>query len=187
MAKLEDIRKDIDQIDAQLKELISKRLDCALAVAMAKKEESSLDVYRADREKQIEQAFTQDVPQDRQAEFFAIIRKITAASRMYQYDLLYDWNPDAFETVTGHEKADVESMCVIVRFTRDNEPNALGSILCMVGEHGFNMRRVELAQNSPSSTAFELEISGDVRSTQLRKLLFQLSRETQEFRIVGAY
>ena len=106
---------------------------------------------------------------------------------MYQYDLIYDWNPNAFETVAGHEKADRESMCVIVRFTRDNAPNALGSVLCMVGEHGFNMRRVELAQNSPDSTAFELEISGDVLDDAMRKLLFQLSRETLDFRIVGCY
>ncbi len=187
MAKLDDIRKDIDEIDAQLKELIGKRFDCALAVAMAKQEEGSLDVYRADREEQILDSFTEGIAQDRKAEYAAIIRKVTAASRMYQYDLLYDFNPDAFATVAGHEKADIESMCVIVRFSRDNEPNALGSILCMVGEHGFDMRRVELAQNSPTSTAFELEIKGDVRDERLRKLLFQLSRETDDFSIIGCY
>lgn len=187
MAKLEDIRTQIEQIDAQLKELVSKRLDCSLAIAMAKQAEGSMDVLRPEREEQVTAAFTQDAPADRAAELDAIIRKITAASRMYQYDLIYDWNPNAFETVAGHEKADRESMCVIVRFTRDNAPNALGSVLCTVGEHGFNMRRVELAQNSPDSTAFELEISGDVLDDAMRKLLFQLSRETLDFRIVGCY
>lgn len=186
-ANLEDIRKDIDAIDAELKELLMKRLDCSLAVAMAKKEAGSLDVYRAEREEEILANLGTDVAEDRKPEYLAIVRKTMEASRMYQYDLLYDWNECAFDTIVGHEKADKESMCVIVRFARANEPNALGSILCMVGDHGFNMRRVELAENTPTMTSFELEIKGDVTDTRMRKLLFQLSRETIDFRIVGCY
>lgn len=187
MAKLEDTRKEIDNIDNELKELLMKRLDCSLAAAMAKHEAGSLDVFRADREAEVLERLSADVANDRKPEYLAMVSKIMEASRMYQYDLLYDWNENAFDTVTGHEKANIESMCVIVRFNRKNAPNALGAILTMVGDHGFNMRRVELAENTPETTAFELEIKGDVREKRLRKLLFQLSRETSDFKIIGCY
>lgn len=187
MAKLDDIRKDIDAIDSEIKELLMKRMDCSLAVAMAKHEEGSLDVYRADREAEILEKLGSGVSQDRKPEYLACVQKIMEASRTYQYDLLFDWNRTAFEQVTGHEKADRESMCVIVRFARKNIPNALGPVLCMIGEAGFNMRRVELAENTPTQTSFELEIKGDVTDERLRKLLFQLSKETEDFRIVGCY
>lgn len=187
MAKLEDIRKDIDEIDNQIKELLMKRMDCSLAVAMAKHADGDLTVYRPEREEQILDILGRGVAQDRKPEYLACVQKIMETSRTYQYDLLYDWNRTAFEQVCGHEKADRPSMCVIVRFARKNVPNALGPILCMIGEAGFNMRRVELAENTPSQTAFELEIKGDVTEERMRKLLFQLSKETEGFRIVGCY
>ena len=98
---LEEVRCQIDSIDAEIRELIMKRLDCSRNVAMAKQASGNLVIYRADREAEILERLSQGVPEDRKAEYLAVVKKIMETSRMYQYGLLYDWNEGLFDPLTG--------------------------------------------------------------------------------------
>lgn len=73
--KLEDVRKEIDALDPQIKTLILRRMDCSLEVAKAKQAAGETTIYRRDREKAILDRLGADVPADRLPEYLAVVRK----------------------------------------------------------------------------------------------------------------
>ena len=99
---LEEVRCQIDSIDAEIRELIMKRLDCSRNVAMVKQASGNLVIYRAEREAEILERLSLGVPDDRKAEYLAVVKKIMETSRMYQYGLLYDWNRTILRTFRGN-------------------------------------------------------------------------------------
>ncbi len=182
---LDLIRKEIDETDQQIKELLIKRMACSHQVAQSKLESGNLTIYRADREASILETLGSQVEEDIRPEYLAVVKKVMEASRMYQYGLIYDWCDNAFSQVDGHELISEPGYAVKVRLTRENKPNAMSAILSMIGDHGFNMDRmtpVQTEKNSPTVT-FDLVILGNAFEKDMRKLLFQLSGETLEFKI----
>lgn len=182
---LDLIRKEIDETDQQIKELLIKRMACSHQVAQSKLESGNLTIYRADREASILETLGSQVEEGIRPEYLAVVKKVMEASRMYQYGLIYDWCDDAFSQVDGHELVSEPGYAVKVRLTRENKPNAMSAILSMIGDHGFNMDRmtpVQTEKNSPTVT-FDLVILGNAFDNAMKKLLFQLSGETLEFKI----
>lgn len=186
---LEQIRETIDAIDPEIRELLMKRLDASRLVAQAKKEAGSTDIYRADREEAILARLSEGVPEERKAGYLAVVRKIMETSRMYQYGLLYDWTPGLFGERFGTTVIAEGCSRVRVRLTRDNRPNAMSSILSMIGDYGFNMDRMELIREDAEAgtVTFELLIIGDLNRTDMKKLMFQLSKESRDFAILENY
>lgn len=184
---LDEVRKSIDTLDTQIRELILKRMDCSMQVAQVKTKSNETNIYRADREEAILERLGSGVSEDRKAEYLSVVRKIMETSRMYQYGLMYDWMDgvmdEYFEGIDIHEGG----RSVRVRLTRENRPNAMSSILSMIGDYGYNMNRMELTEddNGSGTVTFELEILGDLSETHMKKLMFQLSRESKDFRIIG--
>jgi prephenate dehydratase len=76
---------------------------------------------------------------------------------------------------------------VVVRMTRPDQPNAMSSILNMVGDYGYNMQYMQLLSfNRPEKTVtFDLTILGNLSETNMQKLMFQLSKESQDFKILA--
>ena len=182
---LEEIRKEIDEIDPMIRSLLMKRLDCAYRVAEAKNASGDLRVYRADREEEILARLSEAVPPEKRAGYLAVVKKIMQASRMLQYGLLYDWNEGLFETLVGEIAVPEDAARVKVRLTRPNRPNSMSEILSMIGDYGYNMERMELAaENRENGTVtFELSILGNLNETNMKKLMFQLSMECLDFSI----
>ena len=83
------------------------------------------------------------------------------------------------------ERTDRVRVCL----TRENRPNAMSSILSMIGDYGFNMEQMELIREDPErqTVSFELVIIGDLHETRMKKLMFQLSKESMDFRILSCY
>ena len=152
---MEEVRRDIDAIDVQLRELLMRRMDCSRRVAEEKQAAGSTDVYRADRERAILDKLGADVPEDRRAEYLAVVRKVMEASRMYQYGLIYGWNDGFFGKVAGSELADGPSSYVKVRLTREDRPNAMSSVLSMVGDYGYDMEAMERVETSEGAETGE--------------------------------
>ncbi len=182
---LEEARALIDTVDPKIRELLMQRLDCSKLVAHAKLESGDLRIYRADREADILKRLGEDVPEDRRAGYLSVVRKIMETSRMYQYGLIFDALGNAFERVEGHEKLEGPTKKVLVRLTRENRPNAMSSILSMIGDYGYNMDRMELVADDPERgvVIFDLLIIGDLMQKHMQKLLFQLSMESTDFAI----
>lgn len=184
---LEEARAQIDTIDPKLKELLMKRLDCSYQVAEAKNRAGELSIYRADREADILKRLSEGVPKDRLDEYLAVVRKIMEVSRMYQYGLLFDWNPEIFPRLLGGIRIPKDCRTVKVRVTRGDYPNAMSSILSMIGDYGYNMERMELKEEDAEyhTVTFELTIRGDLNQKSMQVLMFQLSGECLSFRILG--
>ena len=184
--KLEDVRKKIDAIDPKIRELLMERLDCSKMVAEAKQEAGETNVYRADREQAIISRLSETIPEDRKAEYISVIRKIMETSRMYQYGMLFDWNPDLFAKLVEHVTIPENCEQVVARLTRPDHPNAMSSILSMVGDYGYNMKYMELLgfDKAAQTVTFDLTILGNLNETHMQKLMFQLSKESQDFQIL---
>ena len=92
--ELTDIRKEIDKIDSELKELYFKRMELSKEVAKIKaaKENGTQDsVYKPDREKQIIDRLTSDLDGDKEIlkeDYILFIQRILENSKNYQRKLL---------------------------------------------------------------------------------------------------
>lgn len=185
---LNEVRAQIDRIDPRLRELLMERLNCSYQVARAKAEAGETQIYRADREADILKKLSQGVSPERLAGYRSVVRKIMETSRMYQYHLLYDWNEQVFDPLVEGLKIPSRSSTVTVRVTREDHPNAMASILSMIGDYGFNMERMELISEDKDrrTVTFDLVIRGDLNEREMKTLMFQLSGECLYFKILGA-
>lgn len=186
---LEEARAQIDAIDSQLESLLMDRMNCSYEVAQAKAAAGETQIYRADREEAILERLGAKVPEDRRAGYLAIVRKIMEISRMYQYGLLYDWIDGLFDEIVGNLAIPEHTTHVRVRLTRENRPNAMSSILSMIGDYGYNMDRMNLMRENDTehTVTFELLILGDLGDPHMKTLMFQLSKESMDFHLLEAY
>ncbi len=185
MRELAEIREDIDRIDQKIRELIMERLNCSTEVVASKIRDKNYVIYRADREESMLENLGADVPIDRRAEYLSVVRKVTETSRMYQYSILYEKVPELFEKLIEGLKIPEKIKSVKLVLTRPNIPNAMSSILSMIGDYGFNMDQMKLLEYAKDNRAvtFELVILGDIHDVHFQKLMLQLSMESASFHI----
>lgn len=81
---LEEVRKQIDMVDKQIKSLFKERMMLADQVARVKTESEDA-IYKPDREEAIITKLTGDVDDSIKKEYTALIKRIMEVSRKYQY------------------------------------------------------------------------------------------------------
>ena len=61
----------------------------------------------------------------------------------------------------------------------------MSEILSMIGDYGYSMERMELIEDNrdEGTVTFELTMLGDLNEINMKKLMFQLSMESMDFRI----
>ena len=84
---LSEVRKDIDIVDKEMKELFKKRMGLAKKVA-AIKAETHDNVYKPDREKAIIESLLENVEPDIKEEYKDFLVNLLKLRRRYQYRLL---------------------------------------------------------------------------------------------------
>ena len=191
---ISDIRKEIDSIDEEIRTLLMKRLDCSEKVANVKMQsavsegkQSDITIFRADREEEILKRLGEEVPEERRAGYLAVVKKIMETSRMYQYGIIFDSIENLFPPLAENINIKPSDTRVRVSLTRENKPNAMSSILSMIGDYGFNMDRIELISQDTEKVTFELLIIGNLNDIKMQKLMFQLSKESKNFAIIYSY
>ena len=105
---------------------------------------------------------------------------------MYQYGKLYEMVDGLFDELVAGIEIPAKATSVTLELTRPNIPNAMSSILSMIGDYGYNMQRMELLHYADDNSAvtFELTILGDLNEEHMKKLMLQLSKESSDFRII---
>lgn len=186
---LEDVRREIDALDPEIRELLMERLDLSFEAAEAKRDAGDIRIYRPDREEEILKRLGRGVEKERKAPYLAVVRKILETSRMYQYSLLYDWAGGFFAEMTEGLVLPERPGCVRVRLTRHDRPGSMASVLGMVGDYGFNMKSMTLLEEDPEkeTVTFELVVRGDLYEEPMQKLMFQLSMECENFTITEVF
>ena len=179
---LAEIRKEIDKIDPQIKELFFKRMDVAKHVAEVKFA-SGDEIYKADREAEIISRLTVDVAPELKKEYTSFIRKIMEVARKYEYGLIYDWKPDVIDSLLENVKESKDGY-VKLQLTRPNQVNSVSVILSMIGDYGFHMKQITLLEENTENVRFELVICGDIQEIEMKKMLYQLSKESTDFQVM---
>ncbi len=184
--ELSEVREQIDKIDPILKGLLMMRLDCSYQVAEAKAKAGETKIYRADREEAILERLSEGVPKDRVAGYLSVVRKVMETSRMYQYGLLYQWNPQVFEPLLAGRTIPEKCKYVVISVERMDRLNAMSSILSMIGDYGYNMEKMELMEENEEkkTVRFHLTIRGNLNEASMKNLMFQLSEECLSFEIL---
>lgn len=131
---IDEARNKIDEIDQEIQKLIMKRLDCSEQIAHAKIQSGNINIFRADREEEILKRLGENVSQERKAGYLAVVRKIMETSRMYQYGIIFDNLEDLFSPLAENINIKSSNTRVRVSLTRENRPNAMSSILSMIGD-----------------------------------------------------
>lgn len=81
---LREIRRDIDRIDNEIKQLFLQRMEVSGWVAQAKMETGDA-ILKPEREQQVIERLTGDVPESLRTEYTAFLKKLMMLSRKYQY------------------------------------------------------------------------------------------------------
>lgn len=192
---LEDIRTEIDTIDAQVRELIMRRMDCSAQVAAAKLAAGSTEVFRPDREASMLEHHGALVPQERRAGYQAALRRVVEASRSYQYGIMYAQLGDAATCgqLPGAELLEERGRFVELQLSCLGTAASLATLLGMVAEHGVGLAGIEQLSAGEGAAEgagegavrYRLTLAADAASPAVRKLLWQLSKESLELRITA--
>lgn len=185
---LDEVRKEIDAIDPQIRALLMRRMDCSREVVKAKLASGETRIYRKDREEAILARLSQGVPADRLPLYLALVRKVMEESRAYQYGILFDALEDPLGDLTEGLSVPEEPDRVLVRFSVEDRPGSMAPVLSVIGDAGFDLDTMERVPNDrKGEVSFELAVCGSLTDFRLQKLLFMLSRETRDFRILKCY
>ena len=112
-----------------------------------------------------------------------MVKKIMEVARKYEYGLIYDWNPDVI-TELVKDAQESQNGYVKVRLVRPNQVNSMAAILSMIGDYGFQMKQITLLEETEDSVEFELVICGDINKEEMKKLIYQLSKESKDFKVL---
>lgn len=184
---LEEARGRIDNLDLEIRDLLMRRMDMSRAVAEYKKRSGDTAVYRPEREKKILSSLGEGVPEDRRNAYLAVVRKILQGSRGYQYSLLYDWDPGAAEELFRDIRIPEKCAGVRLRVKCPNSPGALAAVLSVAGDAGCGLAGIVPLGGDGEYAGFELKVLCDMNRTEIKKLMYQLSVENRDFKILEVF
>ncbi len=179
---LAEIRKEIDRIDPQIKALFLQRMEAAKHVAEVKYAAGD-EIYKADREAEILARLSEDVAPELKIEYTAFVRKMMEVARKYEYGLIYDWNPEVVQPILSEAKESGNGY-VKMELVRPNQLNGLSVILTMIGDYGFHLKDIKVLEESQKEVRFGLVIHGKLQDEAMKKLLYQLSKESKDFHVL---
>lgn len=179
---LAEIRKEIDRIDPQIKALFLQRMEAAKHVAEVKYAAGD-EIYKADREAEILARLSEDVAPELKIEYTAFVRKMMEVARKYEYGLIYDWNPEVVQPILAEAKESGNGY-VKMELVRPNQLNGLSVILTMIGDYGFHLKDIKVLEESQKEVRFGLVIHGKLQDEAMKKLLYQLSKESKDFHVL---
>ena len=183
---LETIRKDIDVLDAQIRELLMKRLDYAEDVVQAKIDDGITKIYLADREQAIIENMNEGIPEERSTALSSFARKMIEISRMHQYSILYDKTEGLFEPLIEDVEIPENPKSVRFELIRHNIPGQVAVICGLISDYRYNVTEIKRMDNSKdnSESRLWLTVEGNINNDNMRKMLIQLSQESLGFEIL---
>ena len=181
--ELSEIRKQIDGIDPQVRDLLLRRLACSREVAGAKIASGDTIVYRREREKEILARLGEGLPEDTRDFVLSLFRKIMEGSRTFQYGLILEALPDA-----GAFLADIPvpegSRAVRASFRSPEGEAGIAMTLDTMALLGLTAESLSLAREGEKTRA-ELVIGGSLKDRAVKRLLFQLAKETEDLQVTA--
>lgn len=161
---LENIRQEIDSVDAQMKELFLKRMELAYQVIETKKQTGGA-VYVPEREQAIISARSKGVEQEYLPEYQAFIKQLMGISRTYQYSKLVNQS----ESLQNLPFATGE---IQLEFPYQPKTDHLATALNAAALAGLSVKTIETEEGTEKSIC-RMCLSGDF-STEIAKAVILL-------------
>ena len=182
---LNEIREEIDRIDNAVKPLFLKRMECAKHVADVKAA-SGGDVYVPEREQAVIRQRSLDVRDEVRDEYTAFLRHLMSIGRRYDYWRLEELQEQVVEealALSGLSPA-AEHDRVEISFCCDCEESDLNLFLNMakLNKTGVLGMQLEIQGGKQQIT---MMLDGNVNDENMKRLLCQMGKEAEGFRILG--
>lgn len=181
---LDEIREQIDAVDRQMKPLFLSRMACARHVAEAKAI-SGGDVYVGEREKSIIQRRTEGIEEFRD-EYEAFLLHLMSVSRRFQYGLLTGMQNQVIKEAL--EKAELNEnqvhQQVEIAFQCSQADTKLNLCLEMAKLNGIQVTELKVHSEAMIQKVV-MVLDGNLSNVQMRQLLCQIGKETDQFEIVS--
>lgn len=184
---LNDIRKEIDRVDNEIKELFKERMKVADGVARIKAENYDV-ILKPDREAQIIKSLLQGVDPSIAMEYEAFIRKTMTVSRMYQYKKTLQLRKEEMNKLnelTQELMASEDHNRIDMLISVTDQSGSLGNILSMVGDYKVNIK--EIKSLTDDKYDFAITLDGNLLNDNMKALVYQLSKETAAMKVVKSY
>lgn len=137
--RLDDIRKNINEIDDKMKALFDARMECTREVAKVKTETGD-SIYKPVREKEMYERF-----KDNQ-EYVSFLKKVVQLSRKKQYEFFLDNNKkdDLFEKFKS-EELNGEELQLCLKTDKSCEKGLdKKSVLSIIAESSLEIEKLEV-------------------------------------------
>ena len=180
---LNQVRKDIDRIDGQMKPLFIERMGCAQRVA-AVKAQSGGDVFVLERELAIIEKSLAGVDAAISAEYVGFLRNLFSVSRHYQYGLL----PEMQKKVIGSALAEAgleentPHSSVTVTFKCFAQPSNLNILCNAIILSNIAIKEMQVA-TVDGIQQVTMVLAGNLKDAKFRAVLTQIAKESNGFTI----
>ena len=190
--ELADIRKEIDSVDNQMKELFIKRM--ALSDTIIKgKIESGAEIYSPEREQQIIDERSKDVDESIRDEYRVFVKNTIGLSRKYQYLVKCESDPKGtFEFVEAHSfiknlDSTNNANRIKVTFICEDEAGSLVNVLSIVSDFGISVNDVETKRIENNVYKMMMVLKAPIKELNTQACLYQLITEINNFKILDVY
>ena len=124
--ELSEVRKNIDQVDSQIRKLFIQRMSLAEQVAQVKAQTED-DIYKPDREAAIIEKHLSGMNPKLTREYTALVKRIMEVSRKYQYGRTLELR-DCFPYAYEHTKKEISHPAMLkeeIYLNRDHDQKAI--------------------------------------------------------------
>ena len=176
---LEEIRRQIDTVDSQIKPLFLQRMECAGQVA-EEKAKTGGDVFVLERELEIIRKRTADVDEDIREEYAAFLRHLMSVCRRYEYGFLEHMQAEVVDGAlensgfckeTEHEKVRITCSCKA----------SCSNLHLYLNMASLNQIPIETTDEQ----MIDMTLMGNVNDGNMRQLLCQIGKESDHFTILA--
>ena len=181
---LEEIRTNIDEIDNDIKRLFAERMKLSEEVVLLKAETGN-EIYKPEREKQIIEKLSKDTESGIYDEYRSFVKHILLLSRKYQYRRMTELK-DPYKAVpenSGEVDIEKHNRIKISLGSKDKKCNP-SKALQIISEYGIEMSEINYTEETG---VLIVELNANILDKKTVTLLYQLSKENEEFRIIGSY
>ncbi|MCQ2492412.1 MAG: chorismate mutase [Lachnospiraceae bacterium] len=180
---LNKIRQDIDRVDSSIKPLFIERMACGKNVALAKAE-SKGNVYVPEREQQVVANRAKDVSLDIHDEYVAFLLHLMSLCRRYEYGILTDMQEETLADALAKTDYSIQTPHnkVAVAFDTREDAGSIQLVMNMIALNSIRIEQLSLNSEGPVSH-INCTLLGNVNEKNMKLLLCQLAKETQDFKI----
>ena len=169
---LEEIRQNINRVDAQMKELFLERMEYSAQVAAAKKQTGG-SVCVPGREEEILRLRLQGVPEEYALECRAFFQQMIGISRTYQYTKLAEGEERLSSLPEGNGKA-------VLKFSCQADSRMLATVFQAAALSGLFVEETAADRGAEGMLHVTLGLTGDFSRLPARAAVLQILEETKE-------